>query len=402
MGSASGVYKQVAYKKETTFGVIAGPAGAQAMRRTSVDIGLKKDTYGSAEIRSDLQKADFRHGVRRVAGKISCDLSPKTTADFLGSFCKRLFTAGPSVAGASITIAGSNPYTLTRAAGSWLTDSIKVGHVGRLTAGSFNVANSNKNLFVTGVTALVLTVTVLNGSALVAEGPIASATFAVTGKQTFIPTSGHLEESYTFEQWFPETPSSEAFTGCKINGFTANLPPTGVATIDFDVMGKDIATQASQYFTGATPATTTGSLAAVNGIIRAAGSVVGIITGMTIQGNANYTGDPVVGSNTIPQLFAGMVEISGQLTGYFDSVALRDAFLNETEIDVAGVFTSDNSAAADFLSFVMPRIKLGDHAKSDGQGAVVATMPYTALLNTAGGAGTATEKTTLLIQDSAA
>jgi hypothetical protein len=402
MGSASGVYKQPAYKKESTFGVLAGAAGAQAMRRTSVDIGLKKDTYGSAEIRGDMQKADFRHGVRRVSGKISSDLSPKTSADFFGSFCKRLFTACPSVTGASITIAGSGPYTLTRAAGSWLTDNIKVGHVGRLTAGTFNVANSNKNLFVAGVTATVLTVTVPNGSALVAEGPIASATFAVTGKQTFIPTSGHLEESYTIEQWFPETPSSEAFTGCKISGFTANLPPTGVATIDFDVMGKDIATQASQYFTAATAATTTGSLAAVNGVIRAAGSVVAILTGLSIQGNANYTGDPVAGSNSIPQLFPGIVEVSGQLTGYFDSVALRDAFLNETEIDLAGVFTSDNSATADFVSFILPRIKLGDHAKSDGQGAIVATMPFTALLNVAGGAGTATEKTTLLIQDSAA
>lgn len=402
MGSASGVYKQPAYKKESTYGVLAGATGAQALRRTSIDIGLNKDTYKSNEIRGDMQVADFRHGVRRVAGKIAGDLSPKTWADFLGSFCKRAFTAAPSVTGASITIAGSGPYTLTRAAGSWLTDNIKVGFMGRLTAGSFNVANSNKNLFVVGVTATVLTVIVPNGSALVAEGPIASATFACTGKQTYIPTSGHVEESYTIEQWYPETPSSEAFTGCKIGGFSTDLPPSGIAGISFDVIGKDITTQATQYFTAATAATTTGSLAAVNGVIRAAGAVVATLTGLSITGNANYTGDAVVGSNSVPQVFPGVIEISGQLTGYFDSASLRDAFLNETEIDIAGVFVSDNTATADFISFVLPRIKLGGHSKSDGQGAIVATMPFTALLNTAGGTGTATEKTTLLIQDSAA
>jgi hypothetical protein len=38
---------------------------------------------------------------------------------------------------------------VARSAGSWLTDGIKIGQVGRLTAGGFNAANSNKNLLVT-------------------------------------------------------------------------------------------------------------------------------------------------------------------------------------------------------------------------------------------------------------
>jgi hypothetical protein len=192
------------------------------------------------------------------------------------------------------------------------------------------------------------------------------------------------------------------FSGCLINGFTANLPPTGIATLDFDVMGQDVTTAAGQYFTSPTAATTTGSLAAVNGVVRAGGVAVGILTGLTITGAGGFTGDPVVGSNTIPAQFAGIVQVTGQATAYFESTTLRDVFLNETEIDIIGVFTADNTAAADFLSFVMPRVKLGAHDKSDGVGATTVTMPFTALLNTAGGTGIATEKTTLLIQDSQA
>lgn len=402
MGAASGVYKQANYKKETTFGTKPSAASAQSMRRESIDLNLQKDSYGSNEIRQDLQKADFRHGVGRVSGKISADLSPKTWADFIGSFCKRPFTAAPSVTGLSITISGSGPYTVTRSAGSWLTDGIKVGNVGRLTAGSFNVSNSNKNLFVTAVTALSLTVITLNGSTLVAEGPIASATFALTGKQSWIPTTGHVEESYAFEQFYPEVPAGEIFTGCKISSLTVDLPPTGIAKIGFDVMGRAMESTTAQYFTSPTAPTTTASLASVNGVLRAGGQVVAVLTGLNINGAANYSGDPVVGSNVIPQFFAGMVEVSGQATAYFDSTALRDAFVNETEIDIVGVFTTDNSATADFISFIMPRVKVNNFTKSDGAGAVIATIPFQALLNGAGGAGTATEKTTLMIQDSAA
>lgn len=402
MGAASGVYKQVSCKKENTFGVKPSAAAAQSMRRESIDLNLKKDGYGSNEIRQDLQKSDFRHGVRRVSGKASADLSPKTWADFFGSFCKRLFTAGPSITGLSITIAGSGPYTITRSGGSWLSDNVKIGQVGRLTAGGFNAANLNKNLFVTAVTANVLTVITLNASSLVAEGPIASATFAVPGKQTWIPTAGHVEESYCIEQFYPEVPSGEVFTGCKIAGFNVELPPTGISKIGFDIVGKDMEPTTALYFSSPTAPTTTPSLAAVNGVLRAGGQVVAVLTGLSINGTANYTGDPVVGSNTIPQFFAGPVEVSGQATAYFDSVTLRDAFVNETEIDIVGVYTSDNSAAADFISFIMPRVKVNDFSKSDGAGAVIATIPFQALLNGAGGTGTATEKTTLMIQDSAA
>lgn len=403
MANAAGLFKALTYKKEVTYGLVPAASAAQALRRISSDISLKKDTYTSSEIRPDQQTADFRHGVRRVSGKISGDLSPKTFSDLLGSFCRKVFAAVTPITAASVTIAGTGPtYTVTRAAGSFLTDGVKVGHVIRLTVGSLNAANINKNLLVTALTATVATVVVLNASAMVAEGPITGTTITVQGKQTYIPTTGHVIESYSIEHWFSDVPASEVFSGCLINGFTANLPPTGIATLDFDVVGQNITTAAGQYFTSPTAATDTGSLAAVNGVVRANGAAIGILTGLTITGAGGFTGDPVVGSNTIPAQFAGIVQVTGQATAYFESTTLRDVFLNETEIDIIGVFTADNTAASDFVSFVMPRVKLGGHDKSDGIGASTVTMPFTALLNTAGGSGIATEKTTLLIQDSQA
>ena len=403
MPIASGVFKQLAYKAETTWGTVPTASGAQALRRTSSSLDLSKETYQSAEIRPDLQLADFRHGVRSVTGKITGDLSPGTHKDFMAAILKRDFAAVTALTGLSITIAGTAPtYTVTRAAGSYLTDGVKICDVIRLTAGSFNAANLNKNLLVVTLTATVATVIVLNGSTLTAEGPIASATVSVVGKKTYVPTSGHTDKSFSIEHWFSDVAQSEVFTGCKPSACAIALPPTGIATVDWDFMGKDVTTSTSQYFTSPTAATTTGSLAAVNGVVRVGSTTVATITGLTLNIAANFTGEAVVGSNTKPLMSPGRVLVTGQATCYFEDAVFRDAFLNETEISILAAFTSDNSAAADFVSFALPRVKFGGSAKDDGEKGIVQTIPFQALLNSAGGTGTSTERTTLSVQDSAA
>ena len=142
---ASG-FKQVAYKVESAYGVAPGQSGAQALRRVQSTLDLTKETYQSQEIRTSQQMADFRHGVRSVTGKIGGELSPGTWADFLRLALRRDFTAVTAIASLSVTIASttSNRYTVTRSTGSWLTDGVKVGMVGRLSGGTLNVSNSAK------------------------------------------------------------------------------------------------------------------------------------------------------------------------------------------------------------------------------------------------------------------
>lgn len=400
---AAGVYKQIAYKKEVTFGTIPVAATAQALRRVSSVIDLAKDTYLSNEIKQSFQKSDFRHGVRRVKGKLTGDLQCKTYSDFFGFALKRDFTAGASAAALTLTIAGSGPtYTLTRSAGSNLTDGFKNGHVIRL-LGMTNAGNNSKNLLVVSVVALVLTVIVLNGTALTAEtSSAAAATQTVTGKTTFIPQTGHTDNSFSYEHWFPDVVQGEVYSGCKVDQLNLSLPPTGLAQIDMDILGQNVTTATAQYFTSPTVITTTGALASVNGVLRAGGVTYAILTGLTLTINPGFTGDPVVGSNVVPFLFPGSVMVSGQFTAYFADAVLRDAFLNETEIDLLAAFTADNTAASDFLSVALPRIKVGSAGKTDGEGGVVQTFTFQALEALTGGAGIATEKTTIQIQDAQA
>jgi hypothetical protein len=405
MPQASGVFKQVAIKEEVTYGVLPTASGAQLLRRVDASFNLTKDVYESAEIRADLQTSDMRHGVRRVAGTINGELSPGSYAPYLAALVKREFAAVTSITAASITIGGTAPaYTVTRAAGSFLTDNIKIGHVVRLSAGTFNAANLNKNLFVTGVSALVLNVVVLNGSTLVAEGPIASATILIPGKTTFIPLTGHTDKSFSVEEWFADIARSETFSGCKFNKASIQLPPTGMSTIALDVVGQDHgqAPSSTRYFTSPTAASSSGIFASVNGVLRVGGQTLASVTGLNFDIESAFTGDPVVGANTVPTQFAGRVKVSGQFTAYFEDGVLPAAFFGETELGLQVALTTSGAANADFISFSMSRVKLGGADKNDSEGGVVRTYNFTALLNSAGGAGTANDASTIAIQDSLA
>lgn len=403
MTLASGIFKKLAYKVESTYGTVPSASSAQALRRVQATLGLSKDTFTSAEIRTDMQVSDFRHGVRKVSGNINGELSPATYKDFIAAALKRDFAAVSAISSVALTIAGSGPtYTVTRGSGSYLTDGVKIGDIIRLSVGSLNASNISKNLMVTALTATVATVIVPNASSMVAEGPISGCTVTVIGKKTYVPATGHTDKSWAIEAWYSDISQSEVFSGCKVSKVNINLPPSGMATIGLDFMGKDITTAASQYFTSPTAATTTGVLAAVNGVIRLNSVTVAIITGLSVEINSEFTSAPVVGSNTISNAFPGTVKVSGQVVAQFQDETLRDVFINETEVDLYAVFTTDNTAAADFVQIALPRIKFGGASKNDGQGSIVQTIPFTALYNSTGGTGISKEATTISIQDSQA
>lgn len=397
MTVASGVAKQLRYKVESAFGTAPGASGAQLLRRVESSLDVTKETYQSNEMRSDYQVSDFRHGVRRVGGGIKGELSPKTYADFFAALLRKDFVAGTANASLSVTISGTGPtYTL---AATGIGTNVKVGDVVRLSGGSFNAANSAKNLFVTASSANSLTVRPLNGVALVAEGPIASSTCTVFGKKTMVPSSGHTDKSFAIEHWFSDVAQSELFTGCKIGGADIQLPATGIAGVSFDVAGQNVTTATSQYYTSPTASGTQGVVAAVNGLLMVGSTVIATCTGASIKIDGGLSSDPVVGSNQVPAIFPGRVKVSGSFTAYFEDATLRDAFLNETELKLMVALTCDNTAASDFVTFCLPRIKVGGAQKGDGEKGIVQTLPFTALYN---GSGTDTDVTTIAIQDSAA
>ena len=400
MAISKGVAKVVAYKKETTWGTLAGASSGKQVRRVTADFNLTKETYESNEIRTDRQLADFRHGVRSADGTLSGELSPNSYSDFMQSLVGKDFTAVTAISSLSVTIAASGQlWTVTRAAGDWITSGIKVGTVLRLTGAGLNAANSAKNLLVVSMSSTVLTVDTLNGSDLVAEGPIASVTATPIGKQTYVPATGHTEDSYTIEQWFQDIAQSEVFAGMRVGTMNVQLPATGLTTVDFSFMGKDLSSKGTtQYFTSPTAQGTNGIFAAVNGALIVNGQPVALVTSADFTVERAMENATAVGSNSVAEIFMGRIRVTGNLSVYFQDANFRNYFDNETAVSLVFALTTGSEANADFVTFTMPKVKLGSFAKDDSELGLVASTSFQALLNS--DTTTGLPATTVQIQDS--
>lgn len=401
MTKSRGVNKKVSYAKEPSWGTITGTGGKQ-LRRVTADFNLTKETYQSEEIRTSMMVADMRHGVRSTEGSLSAELSPGSYSDFIGSVLAKDFAAVTGLTGLSITIAvaGTN-FTVTRSAGDYLADGVKVGSVIRLTGAGLNAANVGNNLLVIAVTATVLTVKVLSATTLVAEGPIASVDVTYPGKQSHVPLTGHTDDSYTIEQWYSDINQSEVFTGNRVGTASISLPATGLVTADFSFMGKDLAqTGISEYMTSPAPANVNGIFASVQGALLVNGVEGACVTDASLEISRDQEAGQCVGSNFASEIFTGTIGVTGSLSAYFSDGTLRDYFDNETEITIVLALTTSEDKDADFMSFVMPRVKLGSYSHADAQLGIVDSIDYTALENSTNSLGLV--ESVIMVQDSQA
>jgi hypothetical protein len=399
MATATGINKLVSYKKETTFGTLPSASGAQVIRRVSSDFNLTKETYQSEEIRTDYQLADFRHGVRSVEGNISGELSAGAYSDFLASALARNFTAAtPSALGSTTIASVTGTYTITRTTGSFLTDGVRVGNVIRLTG--FATNNINKNLLIIALTATVATVVALNGATLTPETVASGGTYTATGKTTFAPSTGHTDDSYSFESWYADIGQSEVYTGNKVNTVGIALPATGLTTVDFNFMGQDLKQRGtSQYFTSPTSQGTNGIFAAVNGALIVNGSPVALVTAANININRNMTSEAVVGSNIKPEIYEGRIVVDGDFSTLYQDGTFAGYFDTEAEISLVIALTANNLPNSDFMTFTLPRLKLSTNTKDDGEKGIVSQNSFQALK---GNGTNGFEATTIMIQDSSA
>lgn len=410
MTIASGIKKLVVLAIQTAQGTVAEAdlATARYMRRVTSTLDLTKETYQSNEIRPSRQISDYRHGVESIDGTLNGELSPETYELLMAAILRKDFVAGVADA-ANSGVASDAAGTLTRddALGDWLEDGFKIGDVIRCT-GFTATANNDINLMITSVTSTVITVVALNGSALTTEAKGQAVTTTVVGKKTWTPTTGHTENWFTIEHNFPDVDLSEVYYDLKPNTMAISLPPTGMSTIDVGLMGLNhnfLESGASPYFSAVLDATSTGIVAAVNGVITVDGVQVALITGINFDYAANLTNEPVVGSNVKPDLFEGKVVVTGSMSVFFQDATFRDYFEDETEVSVSCAFTTSDADDAEFLAFSMPRVKVGGATKDDGEKGIIQTMPFQALFDTGAGGDTGatatdTLATTLSIQDS--
>lgn len=392
MASSQGINKLLIAKKETTWGTKASASGARYYRRVTGSFQLEKDTYNSNEIRPSQQMSDMRHGTRKSTGTLNGELAGSSYDEFMAAALRRDFTAG--VTTGAIAVIASAVGTFTRSTGSYVSNLFQVGTV--ISVSGFTDAGNNGLFLITAMSATVLTVSPLQGQTQTVEAEGDTVTILQKGKVTWVPLTGHTDDSFTVEEVYPDSDISRTFLGEQVDTMSIAIQPNSMATVDFGFMGKDAedATD-TPYFTTPTAVGSEGTYSGSGGFLFMNGTSNGVVTSLTLNIANGIQQEAVIGSDSIGAKARGKVAVTADGAAIFDSTTILNYFDNETEVSVNYVFlTADEQ---DAFVIYMPRFKVGSATTDDGEKVVIQSFNGTALEY--GGSTAGVQATTILIQD---
>jgi hypothetical protein len=384
MPSQTGRNVLVAFKAETTFNTPPVVLTGAKRFRPNPGGGLKLQLAEIApnEVRNDGMTSMPRLGSRSVSGGYAGDLSVGTFDDLIEAALRGTWVAtvaitqattlGGSAAATSITTTAN---TIVAAAGSWITQGVRVGDVVRLT-GHSTVANNNRNLRVTGVTALVITV----AETIVLDAtPDASFTLTISKKitQPTVP----VRRSFTFEEYEQDVDLTEQGTGVRVSSMKISGQPDGMCIIEFGLVGADLnplTTGTSPFYTSPT-LTSTIALTLVDATIRFGGADIAVLTAFEVMYDLTAKTLPVIGSVVTPDVFENPSVVKGSISGVRSDMTNLTRFKAETELELQVLAVEPESEPKDFVSIFLPRIKLTGVDKAFGSdGAMIEALPFTA------------------------
>jgi hypothetical protein len=368
----------VAFGVESTFNTPPA-AGVGKRFRLNGGGGLKLEmaVIQPNEIRSDGMTSMGRYGSRSVSGGYPADLSVGTFDDLIQAAVRGTWVAAVTLTqatGTSVTVTAGPPGTIVRAAGSWITDGVRVGDVVKLNATGGVAANNNRNLRVVGVTALTLTV----AETLVVDATPRTTYTLIIAKKVTQPTVP-VRRSFTFEEYESDVDLTGQFTGCRISSMHIVGGPDGMATIEFGIVGSTmlpLTTGTSPFFTAPTLTTSIG-LTMADASIRYAGADIVSLTSFDLTYDLRAATQPVIGATTTPDVFDNPATISGSISGIRQDFTNITRALAETELELQVLMVAPMSEPKDFISLWLPRIKITVPDKSYGNdGALIETMPF--------------------------
>jgi hypothetical protein len=171
---------------------------------------------------------------------------------------------------------------------------------------------------------------------------------------TNVLKAGVTPKFFSIERAFADVSEYHLFAGCMVNTMSLNIQPNSIITGSFGIIGKNVTVGSSAADASVTAAVAHQPFDGFSGTISEGGSTVDNITSLTIELNNNLNPAFVIGLESTPQILAGRSIVTGTVSAFFESEALLNKFLNETESSIS-VFL-DGAEGGD-LTILIPRIK---------------------------------------------
>ena len=396
---AQGISRRISMGRQSALKTRALAAQGYILRRVSAEQNLAIDTFQSQEILQSQQVRDMRNGPGRGNISYQSQLAPSAQVLLWEGILRRGFTPLTGVTLTTVTAAAGPAGTFTRAAGSWLTDGFRVGMVVRQTGWTTTgAANNNRNYRILTLTATVMTTSGVGDEVVASKAAGDSVVTTMVGKVTYVPIVNQVKDYFTWEDLQPDlaTVSCDVYEDCRVQALGINVPATGMAQISAQLLAREVVNQASAHFTSPGAASTFASVTGVTGLLRINSADTALVTQVALQIGQAVGGEPVVGSNRMPDIFLGNLSVQGSATVYLQDQSFVNLMKNETECELILHMESDSTLNAPFICITLPRIRISNVTRSDGQLNLMQRFSFTALENLYNGSY---ESTTIMIQD---
>jgi hypothetical protein len=198
---------------------------------------------------------------------------------------------------------------------------------------------------------------------------------------TNVLKAGVTPKSFTVERAFADISEFMPFTGVMVNTMALNIAPNAMVTGTFGVIGTGAMEPASSSLGAASSVAGHPPFDGFTGSITEGASAASV-TSLTLNLANNLNPSFIVGSDTAPQILAGRSVLTGNLTAWFESEALLNKFLLETESALS--VTLEGPSGGD-ITIDVPRLKYtaADVDVTNADDGIVASMPWQAMRDAA-------------------
>lgn len=235
---AGGTSASLGYVEEVSYGKTPPSPALKAFRRASMSLSSTTEMYSSNEINATRQTSDSRHGVKRANGDVNIDLSPKSHADFyealLGGYWQTPTAVPIATVNLTATLTAAGLVEVAASSFDFIAAGLYVGSPVTFTGAHADV--NGKKFTVVGHAANKIVLMPPAGFTLAGSPQALSAgTFHMKGARLGM---GTVMRSFTMERAHADIGRFQVFNGMHVSAFSAELPPTGVATGAFTLMGR--------------------------------------------------------------------------------------------------------------------------------------------------------------------
>lgn len=193
--------------------------------------------------------------------------------------------------------------------------------------------------------------------------------------------AGVEETSFTIEQEYTKLTGEryERFTGMKVNTFSLSVPVNAMVTGTISFLGADGAFSSTPLDADPTESATHSPYDGLKGQLLEGGAPNAVITAVELSIDNGLETQFVLFQKAAAAITEGRINITGTVSAMFENTDMLKKFLNETESSLVLVFGDGERAS---YRVTLPRIKYtGGDKPVDGEGSIVLSMPFQALLD---------------------